>query len=405
MKARLTKRCALIAGSLALACSNGDVSDNTPPPTDVVQDLGAPSGTIREEFTAPTQLIELADGRAVINDPPHNEAWLVDFDSGDRTAFGRTGDGPGEHRASASVFGLTGDSIVIASAGPAPRLSVVTLAGVPARTAVLEAARFSPTSAASSTFSEWPPQPTASDAAGRLYGVRPRVPAGLEPLTEQDQQRVLLRFTLDSGRVDTIATLLPTNVRNARPTASGLEMDLPLGPLEISHAWVVLPDGTVAVIDERTYALTLYPVDASAINVGTVAHDTVPLSEADWRAYVDSSRSAVLASMKGAPTMMQGGGTPAISVREPAAPKSYPPVLADQDRRVLTDGVQLWVPVPGADPPRSAAWDVVDRKGRVQARFAMPVGTRLLAVTERYLYATVESVDGLKQLQRFARMR
>ncbi len=388
------------------ACTSADTSNESNATRAEARTLGESTATIREEFTAPVSVVEISDTRAVINDPRDSEVWQVDFATGERTLFGRTGDGPGEYRAPAVVLRLTADSVAVASAGPVPRVSVISNDGVPARSVMLSDDRFSPPSAAADTraFSESPPQVMASDRAGRMYGPRPRLPLAFEPVTDADAQHVLVRFALNGDAVDTVTSVLPTNVRNARPVASGLEFDLPLGPFETSHAWTVLADGTVAVVDERTYGLVLYPVNAPAVTVGRIVHDSVPLAPDMWQQYVDSTRNSLLDAMKGTPTMLDGGGTPEITVRVPPQPTHIPPVLANHERRMLTDGEQLWIPVAGADPLRTETWEVLNREGRVLYRYALDAGVKLLAVTEQFLYTSVEREDGLKQEQRYARV-
>lgn len=371
-------------------------------------ELGEPTAVIREEFTWPRHVVELADGRAIVNDPRDGDVYLVDFATGERALYGRKGDGPGEYRSPTTLIRRSDDSVVIISGGPVPRLAVLTTAGAPVRSVTLDAARFPSEDATmpDRSYTEWPPQVIATDRAGFLYGARPRLPASFDLVPEDDLKQSLVRFALDDHVMDSIVTIIPPGVLSARPTAAGVEYDMPLGPFEMSHAWTVFADGTVAVVDERSFALVLYPVDAPAVNVGVVDHELPsPLTPDAWESFVDSTRTAMLASMQGAPSMLSGpgGGPPPVTVLVPPMPTTFPAVLADEERRLLSDGVQLWVPVPGAQPLQRETWQVLDREGRTVARYALAEGTHLLAVTERFLYTRAAHEDGLQQLQRFAR--
>lgn len=392
-----------------IGCSRDATSDAPgSTATMIATELGAPTAVIREEFTWPRNVVELADGRAIVNDPRDGDVYVVDFETGERTLFGRKGDGPGEYRSPAALLRHAGDSVVIVSGGPVPRVSVLTTGGAPVRSVTLDAARFpseDPTMPDRS-YTEWPSQVIATDRAGHLYGARPRLPASFDVVPDDYLKQSLVRFALDDHAIDSIVTIIPSGVISARPTASGVEYDLPLGPFEMSHAWTVFADGTAAVLDERTFELTLYPADAPAVDVGVVDHALPsPLTPDDWESFADSTRSAMLASMQGAPSMLAGpgGGPPPVTVLVPPMPATFPPVLADAERRLLPDGDHLWVPVPGADPLHRETWQVLDRDGRTVARYAFAKGTHLLAVTEHFLYTRAAHEDGLQQLQRFAR--
>jgi hypothetical protein len=337
--------------AVCLTLAASAACNDAPPPesVDALSYEALPDGdraTITEPFSAVHDLIELDDSVAIVNDPREGTVWRVNFARGVRQPFGRSGDGPGEYRSPAAVLRLGGDTIVIASEGSMPRLALLSTVGTPLGTRQVELPRTDAraNSSAEAAFDEWPPQPTASDGRGYLYGVRPRLPAGFKPLSLDDDVRTLLRFDAMLARVDTIATVRPTDVRRARPTGTGVEMELPLGDFEVSDAWTVLHDGTVIVVDEGTYALTAHAPDGSTRAMPPVPYTPRAASTAAWQQYVDSTRSALLAMLSGAPSMVEGAWT----VRVPDAPTTFPPVLASATRRVRTDGAQLWVPVPGA---------------------------------------------------------
>jgi hypothetical protein len=392
--------------AVCLTLAASAACNDAPPPesVDALSYEALPDGdraTITEPFSAVHDLIELDDSVAIVNDPREGTVWRVNFARGVRKPFGRSGDGPGEYRSPAAVLRLGGDTIVIASEGSMPRLALLSTVGTPLGTRQVELPRTDvrANSSAEAAFDEWPPQPSASDGRGYLYGVRPRLPAGFKPLSLDDDVRILLRFDVMLARVDTIAMVRPTDVRRARPTGTGVEMELPLGDFEVSDAWTVLHDGTVIVVDEGTYALTAHAPDGSTRAMPPVPFTPRAASTAAWQQYVDSTRSALLAMLSGAPSMVEGAWT----VRVPDAPTTFPPVLASATRRVRTDGAQLWVPVPGAREDGREYWDVLHADGSVQGRIVLPAGRRLVAVSSRYVYSTETAADELRVLVRTPR--
>ncbi len=215
------------------------------------------------------------------------------------------------------------------------------------------------------TFDEWPPQPTAYDGRGYMYGVRPRTPVGLDPLPPDQDGQVLARFNISLSRFDTIAEVRPTGAYRGRLVAGVLEYDLPLGPFEVSDVWGVLSDGTVVVADEQTYTLTAYAERGEASGPRAVAYATRPVTPAAWQQFVDSTRGALLEMFNSGPSM--AGGLTASQVRVPETPTSFPPVAADRTRRVLHDGEMLWIPVNRDVPNAHEQWDVLRADGTVFA--------------------------------------
>jgi len=56
--------------------------------------------------------------------------------------------------------------------------------------------------------------------------------------------------------------------------------------------------------------------------------------------------------------------------------------------------------VRSAEPLRTKPWDVLDSTGKKLHRYTLTTGVLLLAVAERFVNASVEREDGLKQVQR-----
>ncbi|HMS02316.1 MAG TPA: hypothetical protein PKE51_05050 [Gemmatimonadaceae bacterium] len=359
------------------------------------------SERIAEHFTQVGDVIEVDDSLVLVHDVGEQSVWAVSFSEASRAPFGRSGDGPGEYRSVAALLRLGEDTVVIASAGPAPRLAMLTTRGLPLGSRSLELPRAASSEVVSTVFDEWPPQPSAFDRRGFLYGVRPRTPLGMEPLPLDQERQVLVRFDASLSRLDTITHVRPSGVYRGRLVAGQLEYDLPLGPFEASDAWSVLADGTVIVVDEQSYAVTVYPARGGAKAARRIPHTARLATEAMWQQYVDSARSALLEMFKGAPGM--AGGLTHAQIRVPEAPATFPPVAADRTRRPLSDGSLLWIPVHrGIDTTREH-WDVLRADGTLTARHELPPNVRLVAVSNRYLYTAETTDDELEVLTRVPR--
>lgn len=394
--------CVCGAFQLAAACTASD--DESVEERLAVEPLPLTSAdeNIIERFTSIGDLVEVDDSLVLVHDVSEQSVWMVNFTDGSRTPFGRSGDGPGEYRSPASILRLGGDTVVIASAGPNPRLALLTTNGAPLGSQTLELPRVaSAEAAAPMTFDEWPPQPTASDGRGYMYGVRPRTPVGMEPLPPEEERQVLVRFNVSLSRFDTIAYVRPSGVYRGRLVAGRLEYDLPLGKFEASDTWSVLADGTVITIDEQTYALTAHPERGGTTAPRVVPHSARPLASAEWQQFVDSARGALLDMFSGGPSM--AGGLTTSQVRVPEAPTSFPPVAADRTRRPLNDGDMLWIPVNRDVANAHDQWDVLRADGTVLARYELPPNVRLVAVSRRYVYTATASEDDLLRMTRSRR--
>ncbi len=402
---RVARTVALVLAATLVACSNGDEGAATAgEATRAIRTTpGELAGTITEGFSAPRDLVELTDGRAVINDRAHRELWVVDFTTGDRAAFGRTGDGPGEFRDPSAVMRLPGDSIAVASAGSLSRISVMAPNGTPVRSVRLDPRNFAPPTHPEQV-SEWLPQPVATDAFGNVYGERPRVPAALEPIPDSLIPRTIVRYDLALQRSDSVTSVWPAIVRTMpRANAIGLEFDLPLGAVEARSAWAVLADGSVAVVDESSYAITRYALDGSITVAQPLDSSRYEITADVWQQYVDTASANFERLLRGGSMMTADGSASTITINAPLKPDVLPPVIADEYTRVLTDGTQLWIPVAGPYALQRERWDVISAAGERVDTYDLPAGTRLLAVSEQYLYVTSADEDGLRMLTRYRR--
>ncbi len=373
-----------------------------------VSALPAHDGELRDGFTMPGAFVELSDGRVVISDPSHRELWMADFSTGERVAIGRLGDGPGEFRAIRSVFKLAGDSIAVSQDGPLARVAVLSPDGTAVRTIALTA---DPTPAAvieARGYAEWTAQPKYSDARGRMYGARPRLPLGMELDTSWSREYQLMRINPATGAIDSLGRV-PAALDGTRPRplgdGSGFEIDLFPGAHTPQQTWQVLEDGTVAIVDGATYEIRFVSPDTT--RRVRVPHDVRPLTPEAWRRYTDTAAATQQRMMRGAVPMDGPAGTPLeFTVRIPPAPATMPATLSSPRRGLLTDGRELWIPVPAAgdDPLAHERWDVIDAQGTRRGIVELPPRTVLLGVSARHVYTATIDDDDVRTVRRHPRV-
>jgi len=369
--------------------------------------LPAADGVANETFTLPDALVELSDGRVIISDPSDRELWAVDFTTGARTPFGRRGDGPGEFRYVQQVIRLAGDSVAVADGGPQVRVAIISPDGVPARTFTLDIDPSSAATIEARGYTEWPAQPAYSDAAGRLYGARPRLPLGMEFEPSWSGEYQLMRLDPRSGLTDSIGRV-PPSMGGTRPRTlpdgSGFEIDLLPGPFTAQMAWTILGDGTLVIVDGEQYDVTFQNGD-SVRDVRVPAAQVNVTPEA-WARYIDTAAPSLQRRMRGGVPMGGPAGVPPRwQVRVPPAPTAMPSTLAGPRRRLLTDGRDVWVPVPqpGPDPLANERWDVIDARGERRMTLELPARTVLLGVSPRFLYTATIDDDELRTVRRHPR--
>jgi hypothetical protein len=369
--------------------------------------LPAVDGVANDTFTSPDAFVELSDGRVIISDPPHGELWAVDFTSGDRTPFGRRGDGPGEFRYVQQVIRLAGDSLAVVSTGPQVRVAILAPDGVPTRTLTLDSDPSSAATINARGYTEWPAQPEYSDAAGHLYGARPRLPLGMEFEPTALGEYQLVRVDPGTGRTDSVGRV-PASMDGTRPRAlndgSGFEIDLLPGPFTAQMAWTILGDGTLVIVDGEQYDVTFQNGD-SVRDVRVPAAQVNVTPEA-WARYTDTAAPSLQQRMRGGVPMDGPAGVPPRwEVRVPPPPTAMPSTLAGPRRRLLTDGRDVWVPVPqpGPDPLANERWDVIDARGERRMTLELPARTVLLGVSTRFLYTATIDDDELRTVRRHPR--
>ncbi len=360
---------------------------------------------LADGYTMPHSVLERSDGRVLISDRRHRELWLADFGSGARTAFGVSGDGPGEYRSVHEVLPLRKDSVGVVAFGAPYLISVVSPDGVPARTARL-GDEFGMGAQGQSIFEL--PMITRADSSGRLYGVPSR---GRSRRGDGANEPMLpvVRFDSPGSTPDTTCRMLrgeqaePENDPDDR-----LRWRLGRGGFAARNDWAVLPDGTVVLINAATYELAFCRAARVERRAQVLTSTRIAVDPKAYHIHLDSLEAFARQSMLSAFALIDAGKgsasgeSPALSFERSAPPEFLPPVLVDAVRRTRASAYRLWIPVSGPDSPMREYWDVIDTLGVRHARYVLPVGTELRAVSPQFVYTIRKDDDDLYWVERRA---
>jgi hypothetical protein len=331
------------------------------------------SASLEEAFSEIAGVHELATGRVVVVDTRERLLKIADFELGTVVQLSRTGDGPGEHRAPLSIFGLPDRASVVFDGG-ATRLLFLDPNGRPGRTLSLAGVAASG-SGLTSRF-----VPTRGDSLGRLYGNGPPVRVTPQGLALADSVPIV-RWAPESETLTPVAHL---RVRSLRDRGGDIDPEraviTPLIPFVVGDQWAVDQAGRIAILPYDVYRVDM--VDEQGVRrVGPeLRFEKLPLTEehkAAWRREASSTRPAT---------------------EPPRWPEFLPPFL-NRPAQFAPDGL-LWILRTGpADA--SPTYDVVNRDGRLIRRVMAPPRGRVIGFGTKSVYVSVRDDDDLQYLHKF----
>lgn len=349
---------AALAVSAAAAMPTAAAAQN--PPREVL--LEPQASFDAAAFSGIRGVHELTDGTLLVSDQRERALYRVDFEAGTRTQVGRNGAGPHEYETPISLNPFRGDSILLHD------LTNGRLAVLDPETG--EVVRFEPLSRPGLGFTQ------ESDGLGHLFadnvsGVR------IAKRTDPSADRAyVLRYDLDTDRMDTVAVLAVPGPPNA-------------GPVPAWDEWEVGADGWVSVVrNTGDYRLDRYGPTGQVLRGPVVPDPPIELNRAD-RDSLSSSRQAG-AAMAGRSRPRR----PDLHLPDHFPPARYGGVWALPDGRTLVDRYQHL-----SEPGRLL--DVFDGSGRRVARWRLPAGRELVGASDRWLYAIRRNEYDLQWLERF----
>lgn len=340
-----------------------------------------------EPFSSIGIIIELADGRVLVNDTRERRLGVVDFGAGSFRETARQGAGPGEYRMLASVVRMPGDSAVAWDLGNSRRLAFAP-DGTPSGTSGVSGPggpmmRFGM------------PVPEMSDARGRWYAMFQGMTMGGGAVQVADSFAIV---RLEAGREshDTLATLpVP---RSAPTERVGGKLRVRAAGFPARDAWGVFPDGSVLIVRGASYRPEIVRPDGSRVQASPIPHTPVAVTAADRAAHLKEieGRMSRMGAMMGAELGAPASG---VEVLPPDPwPEHHPPILST---RIAVDSRgRAWVHVMDRDRASGERYDLLDAQGRLMDAVRLPKGTKLAAMGKGVVYLTREDEDGLIFLRR-----
>jgi hypothetical protein len=311
------------------------------------------------EFSAITGFRELADGRVLVADLTENRLLVADFRSGKVVAVGRSGDGPGEFRRVAPLFGIGHDSTMMPDGGNPGRWLL--LAG--AKIVATLSAEVTPLGSRYASIK-------GVDGSGRvLAAILPRhktaEPRGVDSL-------LLVAVGRTSRKVDTITRLRAPFPRGA----------MAFGEMV---AWRPGPDAMTA---------RLHRDEAVLLDDGWIAIVRRGGDRVEWRTPAGAS---VIAPKRLAakPCLDPGDGSSAARRRGdgPRPDALLPSLLPAPGGRVLVQCL-------ASDGSPATRYEIIGNKGGAVGVLSLADNERVIGFGAKAIYVVVTDDVGIQRLQR-----
>ena len=365
-----------------------------------IRDLPHPSKEIGDPFSLIVAAREYRPGELLVSDGVEAQVSLVDFSRSTRTNVGRKGAGPGEYTIAAGLFRLRGDTLWIldgtgGAGGGAARIVA-----------------FGPDLKPGATFSVqlFDQQDTTvvqgamfGDTRGRLYSTALKFRMGPSGAIIPDSMD-LVWFDPRAG-TRTERTLIArvrtpsTGKQDIQNQGGNIKVSTPFPGLVPADAWAAFPDGRVAIVRGASYRIEFILPNGTKPAPTTIPYERYKVTEEDKKAELDAIRRQTAEQMVMVRKMMPPGVTLEVTVAPPPSwPAEYPP-LALLGAIPAPNG-DLWVrrSVPARlDRER---WDVIDRSGKLVARWQLPPRISLVAVGTGGVYTVRSDEDDLRYVQR-----
>jgi hypothetical protein len=360
--------------------------------TPAVRDLPRPSREIEDPFSLVVGVRELGRGRVVVADGGDGEVALLDFSSGERSALGRQGAGPGEYRSPSAVFRGRADTVWVFD--PAQQRMTVFLpddkAGVPFRVEMFDAATRTAVMA-----------PFHADESGRIYAGALPVGAGGPRMQIPDSVEVVRFDPRNAGARSVLAKVrFPTSgTPEMRVEGTVIKYTMAFPGLVTADSWAAFPDGRVAIVHGATYTVEFIAPDGRRTMARPIAYDRIPVTRADQDAEMAEARRQLAEQLKAVQRSMPPNMTLDLNMTAPETwPETYP-AISPLAVFAAPDGM-LWVR--RAMPARldREHWDVISPAGALVARWRLPTRTRLVGVGAGAAYTIRLDEDDLQYVQR-----
>ncbi len=354
--------------------------------------LAQPLWELEEDYDSVASVQALRSGRLIVTDVGGRQVYHVDPRSGQRSAVGRQGQGPGEYQFPGDLLPWRGDSLLLADRA-SRRLLVVTPEGKLGRTL------------------PYPeglgglPDARGADRSGRVYlqGSPFRGEPGETAMPASLPDTVaILRWDTGSGKVDTVGRVrIPAMTMQVSGGENSRMVMMRSQPYAPADGWVVGDRGQVGVVREGDYHVE-WLGDGRPVRGAPVRHERVRVGVAEKEAIL-----AVMRNPRNRVVVTSGGpgrGAPDARPPEPSAddmewPEYMPPFSS---RAVLAaPGNRLWVMRSQPARVTGRTYDVFDHTGARIAVATLPPAHRVVGFGPGVVLATRTDEDGLQYLLAF----
>jgi hypothetical protein len=378
--------------SLALASAgNSPAAAQTLP----VRDLPKPTREIDDPFSLILASREIRPGVLVVSDGMEEQVSIVDFAKGSKAPLGRKGGGPGEYTMAAGLFRLAGDTLwILDGQGAAARLVA-----------------FGPDLKAGTTFTvQLFDQSDTSvvqgamfgDTRGRLYstamkfrmsGTGAIIPDSMDLVWFDPRATKVARHLIAKVRTPS------TGKQDIQNQGGHIKVTTPFPGLVPADAWVAFPDGRVAIVRGANYRIEFILPNGTKPAPTTIAYERYKVTEEDKKAELEAIRKLTAQQMGMVKKLMPANVTLDIVVAPPPSwPAEYPPVAILG--AIPAPNGDLWVRRSVPVRLERERWDVIDRAGKLVARWQLPPKTDLVSVGTGAVYTVRIDEDDLRYVQR-----
>ena len=387
----------LVRSGRALAVATVVAAQATPAQQLALRDLPKPSHEIEDPFSFVSGAVEIKGGRLIVIDGLETQLFVIDFAKGTRTSLGRQGSGPGEYRIPAGVFRMRGDTIWALDAGQ------------------MRIAAFNPDLTPGTAFpflmfdqqsSSALSAPFFNDDRGRLYAASmviqgARTGAGTGSIQFPESVGVVRIDARDRVARSEIARIrFPVSGKpEMQVSGTSIKYKMAFPGLVASDLWAAFPDGRVAIVRGASYTVEFIGADGKRSAPTKVAYERIKVTDEDKKAEMDDAKRVAAEQLKAARKAMPANMTLAFELTPPAQwPNEYP-ALSGVAGLPAPDGT-LWVK--RAVPVRRGReqWDVIDRAGKLVARWQLPRKVTVVGLGEGFVYTVRTDEDDLRYLQR-----
>jgi hypothetical protein len=361
-----------------------------------VRDLPKPTKEIDDPFSLIVAAREYRPGQLVVSDGLEGQVSLVDFAQGAKTAIGRKGAGPGEYTVAAAFFRLAGDTLwILDGAGAAARIVAFQPDLKPGTTFSVQLFDTRDTTIMQGTM--------FGDTRGRLYSTAMKFRTGTTGVSIPDSMDLVWfdpRAGLHSTRTVLARVRTPsTGKQDIQNQGGHIKVSTPFPGLVPADAWAAFPDGRVAIVRGANYRVEFILPDGSKPAPTTIEYERYKVTDADKQAELAAIRKRVVQQMAIMKKLMPANVTLDVTVAPPPSwPAEYPP-LALLSVLPAPNG-DLWVKRSVPVKLDRERWDVIDRSGKLVARWRLASQTTIVAIGTGGIYTVRTDEDDLRYVQR-----